>query len=292
MKAFLKEYESFLKETLSENTVSSYMGDIYKFTSEMNLKKPKELSKVTKTQLEEYIILLKSRGNAYSSISRTIASLKKFYGYCVDRGIVHDNIAFNMETPKQKRKLPDTLSMGDVEKLLNSPKGDSVKGMRDKAMLEVMYATGARVSELISLKVSDVSLKNEMVMLSSGKNHRFVPIGKIASNAVVDYLRFSRKEIHHSNESDVLFLNFYGNPLTRQGFWKIVKYYINKSGIKGNITPQTLRHSFALHLLTNGADMDSVSEMLGYSDSTSAKIYIEVMNNKIKEVYRKAHPRA
>lgn len=173
---------------------------------------------------------------------------------------------------------------------MEAPDANTVKGKRDRAMLEVMYATGARVSELISLKVSDVSLKNEMAVLTTGRSHRLVPLGKAAIAALIDYIKV-RSNIKNSS-SDALFLNFYGGPLTRQGFWKIIKHYIKESGISDNVTAQTLRHSFALHLLKNGADAESVSEMLGYSDVSSTKIYLEVMNNKIKDVYKNAHPRA
>lgn len=292
MEKLLKAYGEYLKGESSDNTVSSYMSDLDKFIKENDIKTKSDLKKIHKTTIEEYINTLKMRGMAYSSISRTIASLRKFFLYCIDESIISEDFTRGVETPKVKRKLPNTMSAEEVVKLIESPDISTVKGIRDKAMLEMMYATGAKVSEIINLRLSDVSLKNEIVVINSGDKHRFIPLGKACIEAMLMYLQDARGELLSEKSGDALFLNFYGQPMTRQGFWKIIKHYITKLGIGANVTPQTIRHSFALHLLKNGADAGSVSEMLGYSDVSSTKIYIEVMNNKIKEVYRTAHPRA
>ncbi len=292
MKKLLKSYSEYLRNTKSENTVSSYLGDLDKFFREFEIKTQKDLKKIRKNTVDEYINTLKMRSMAYSSISRTIASLRKFFLYCINQNIMTDDYTKGIEIPKVARKLPNTMSAEEVIRLIESPDISTVKGIRDKAMLELMYATGAKVSEIINLRLSDVSLKNEIVIINSGSKHRFIPLGKACINAMLMYLQDARVELLSEKSGDALFLNFYGQPMTRQGFWKIIKKYIIELGIDANVTPQTIRHSFALHLLKNGADADSVSEMLGYSDVSSTKIYIDVMNNKIKEVYKTAHPRA
>lgn len=292
MNNLIYEYTNYLDENSTQNTKMSYLRDLTKFISEMEITRLSDISNLSEDDIGEYIAILKNRGMAYSSLARTVASLRKFFVYCQSRGIVCEDLTKNAEVPRHRRKLPDTISFEEIVRILEAPDISNIKGIRDKAMLEMMYATGAKVSELINLRVNDISLKNEMVVINSGSKHRFVPLGKSAVDSMVLYLKEARRKIPSSDKSDILFLNFYGDPLTRQGFWKIIKQYIEIAGIKGNVTPQTIRHSFALHLLSNGADTRSVSEMMGYSDETSVKIYFDVMNNKIKNVYRKAHPRA
>ncbi len=292
MKKILADYKHLLEENCSYNTALAYMGDLLRFIEENGITTKKSLVKLKSKDVSDYILLLKSRGMAYSSVSRTVASLKKFFDYCRDNGIIAINFTDEIERPKITRNLPNTLTNEDVVKLLEAPDVTTLKGIRDRAMLEFMYATGARVSEVIGLKTGDVSLKNELVVLTSGKKRRFVPLGKVAIDTIYAYMKDCRPEIASADSGDVFFLNLHGQPLTRQGFWKIIKTYITEVGIDSDVTAQTLRHSFALHLLSNGADIQSVSEMLGYSDVSSTKIYLEVMNNKIKEVYKNAHPRA
>ncbi len=292
MKKLLNAYESYLLENNAKNTAASYMGDVTKYLRDAEIKTKKDLAKIKEKDISEYVLTLKSRGMAYSSVSRNIASLKKFFSYCKDAGVKVCEISQTIELPKAQRKLPNTMTNEEVVKLLEAPDISTPKGIRDKAMLEVMYATGAKVSELIAIKTGDLSLKNEMIVLTGGGKHRIVPLGKAAIEALHFYMRECRPDMVTGESGDVLFLNFYGQPLTRQGFWKVVKKYIKECGIAENMSAQTLRHSFALHLLKNGADTASVSEMLGYSDVSSTKIYLEVMNNKIKEVYKNTHPRA
>lgn len=270
----------------------SYMGDLTKFLKEADVSSVKRLREIDSEEMNRYLTSLKNKGMAYSSILRIAASLKKFFAYCVQHGVLDKNPIENVDLPPMQRKLPNTLTSAQVVKLLETPDSDTLKGMRDRAMLELMYAAGAKVSELIKLKVSDVSVKSEIVILTSSNGKRPVPLGRAAIDAMSKYLKKARPNIPFSDTTDMLFLNFRGQPLTRQGFWKIIKFYIKKAGIKGNITAQTLRHCFALHLLENGADARSVSEMLGYSDVSSTKIYMDVMSSKIKKVYKDSHPRA
>lgn len=292
MKKLIGEYKSYLAESRSENTVQSYMSDLSKFLSDMNVTTKKSLVKIKTNSINEYIQSLKSLGVSYSSVLRSIASLRKFFGYCMDKGIIKADPTEEIQPPKAQRKLPVVMTDEEVIALLASPDKTTIKGMRDSAMLELMYATGARVGEIVNLKMGDISLKNEVVVLETGNKSRFVPVGKIAVAALYTYLRDCRPKMANDLSGDALFLNFYGEPLSRQGFWKIVKGYIEKHNLKVGITPHTLRHSFALHMLKNGADASAVSEMLGYSDVSSTKIYLDVLNNRIRDIYKKAHPRA
>jgi integrase/recombinase XerD len=285
-------YENFLSENVSENTKISYLSDLNKFLDATNVSDEKDVLAITNEDIEGYITSLKNKGMAYSSISRIIASMKKFFTYCKSRELIETNPVDGIEMLPIQRKLPNTLTSEQVVKLIEAPDLRTPRGKRDRAMLEVLYASGAKVSELISLRVNDVSLKTEVVTLSGSSKKRVVPLGRAAVDALSDYIKNARGEMMRTAESDILFVNFHGQPLTRQGFWKIIKGYITQVGIKGSITAQTLRHCFALHLLENGADTRSVSEMLGYSDVSSARIYVDVMNSKIKKVYKNAHPRA
>ncbi len=288
----MQKYSEFLKETASKNTAASYMADLRKFVAYMDIVTVKEMAKVTEKDIEDYIQLLTKEGKAYSSIARMTASLKKFFEYCVEIGVMPKNPAGKVEAPQVKRKLPATLTTEQVVKLLEAPDDTTDKGIRDRAMLEIMYASGARVSEMISLAVSDVSMKNETVSLFSSGKRRSVPLGRAAMDALTRYIKEARPKIVNADKTDVLFLNAHGVPLSRQGFWKIIKTYIGEAGIRGDVTAQTLRHCFALHLLENGADAGSVSEMLGYSSIAPPRIYTDIIDSRIKKVYKEAHPRA
>ncbi len=285
-------YEESMKSEMAVNTVASYMGDLGRFMQELNIGTVERLKKLTVNDIKGYIELMQGSGKAQSSISRTIASLKKFFGYCTDIGLLEVNPASKVEAPVIKRKPPSTLTSDQVVKLLEAPDVNTPKGIRDRAMLELMYASGAKVSEMIALRINDVSFMNETVTLYSNGKRRSVPLGKAAAESTSKYLKDVRHRIFNAEGTDILFLNFQGRPLTRQGFWKIIKKYIEISEIKGNITAQTLRHCFALHLMENGADARAVSEMLGYSDVSSIKIYTDLLDSRLKREYKKAHPRA
>ncbi|MBQ6794910.1 MAG: tyrosine recombinase [Clostridia bacterium] len=292
MKKLISAYENALWNECAKNTVQSYMIDLEKFLKECNVKTKKDLLKIKADTVNDYIQNRKNLGVSYSSVLRSVASLKKFFGYAFEAGITKRNPAEGINMPKPQRKMPITMTDEEVVDLLEAPDKATLKGIRDSAMLELMYATGARVSEIVGLKTGDVVLKNEVVILQTGKKSRYVPIGSVAIDALYKYIKDCRGEIATEKSGDSFFLNLYGEPMSRQGFWKIVKGYIEKCGLNPGITPQSLRHSFALHMLRNGADARAVSEMLGYSDVSSTKIYMDVLNNRIRDIYKSSHPRA
>ena len=279
-----------MKKT-SENTEMSYRRDLFKVQVFMENRGISNVDDITKADLDAYVKSMEDAKFAAATISRNIASLKAFYHYLVKEGVVTENIAEELKAPKIEKKIPEILTMDEVIRLLNQPKGDSPKEIRDKAMLELLYATGIRVSELISLKVSDVNLKMGYILCRDLNKERIIPFGREAKNALIKYLDKTREEMLGSNDSDVLFSNCSGQAMSRQGFWKLIKYYAKKADIKSEITPHTLRHSFAAHLVGNGADLRSVQEMLGHSDISTTQIYANMNHNHIREVYAKAHPR-
>lgn len=279
-----------MKKT-SENTEMSYRRDLYKVQVFMENRGIGDVNDITKDDLNAYVESMETQKFAASTISRNIASLKAFFHYLVKEEIVTEDIAEELKAPKIEKKIPEILTMDEVIRLLDQPKGDSPKEIRDKAMLELLYATGIRVSELISLKVSDVNLKMGYILCRDANKERIIPFGREAKNALVKYLDKTREEMIGGNDSDVLFSNCSGQAMSRQGFWKLIKYYAKKADIKSEITPHTLRHSFAAHLVENGADLRSVQEMLGHSDISTTQIYANMNHNHIREVYAKAHPR-
>lgn len=279
-----------MKKT-SENTEMSYRRDLYKVQVFMENRGIGDVNDITKDDLNAYVESMEAQKFAAATISRNIASLKAFFHYLVKEEIVTEDIAEELKAPKIEKKIPEILTMDEVIRLLDQPKGDSPKEIRDKAMLELLYATGIRVSELISLKVSDVNLKMGYILCRDANKERIIPFGREAKNALVEYLDKTREEMIGDNDSDVLFSNCSGQAMSRQGFWKLIKYYAKKADIKSEITPHTLRHSFAAHLVENGADLRSVQEMLGHSDISTTQIYANMNHNHIREVYAKAHPR-
>ena len=275
----------------SDNTEMSYRRDLFKVQVFMENRGIGDVKDITSDDLKAYVDSMEEQKFAAATISRNIASLKAFYHYLVKEEIVSLDIAEDLKAPKIEKKIPEILTMDEVNRLLNQPKGDSPKEIRDKAMLELLYATGIRVSELISLKVSDVNLKMGYILCKDSNKERIIPFGREAKNALIKYLGKTREEMLGNNESDVLFSNCSGQVMSRQGFWKLIKYYAKKADIKSEITPHTLRHSFAAHLVENGADLRSVQEMLGHSDISTTQIYANMNHNHIREVYAKAHPR-
>lgn len=291
MKETVIEYESYLREQhLSENTLSSYLSDLDAFFVYLKEYKKNALT-VKKITVDSYIEHLKDMGKANSTISRTTASIKKFYAYLLEMEKVKTNPVIGVEVPRVKKKIPEALTTREIVKLLNQPKATDLKGIRDKAMLELLYATGIKVSELISLTLHDIDLKGGMLSLSS-RNERYIPIGNEAVDALDNYIKKARSYMVKDNKVKNLFVNCSGTPLTRQGFWKILRGYAECAGIKTEINAQTLRNSFAVHLLQNGADINAVSEMLGHNDVVTTRVYNQVLKNNIKKIYKKAHPRA
>lgn len=277
---------------LSSNTIESYGRDIRQFISYLEQNKISIYS-VTKTNIIAYLIYLQKSGKATSSISRSLASLRSFFQYLVRNNYVEKDPTLNLESPKVEKKLPEILTIDEVELLLKQPNCDEPKGSRDRCMLELLYATGIRVSELVALDVDDINLELGFIRCcGKGMKDRVIPIGSMAQEALSNYIFKYRPMFIKDENEKALFVNFHGKRLTRQGFWKIVKYYTNMAKIDKDITPHTLRHCFAAHLIENGADLKSVQEMLGHSDISTTQIYTQITKSKIKEVYKKAHPRA
>ncbi len=226
-----------------------------------------------------------------ATISRNIASIKAWFHFMMKEHIIEDDISDALKSPKIEKKVPEIMSMGEVDTLLSQPSLNNPKEIRDKAMLELLYATGIRVTELISLTVKDLNLQMNYIICSDEHKERMIPFGSKAKNALVEYLKNSRPIMVANETSDILFVNCSGQAMSRQGFWKLIKFYANKAGIMSDITPHTLRHSFAAHLVENGADLRSVQEMLGHSDISTTQIYANLNHNRLREVYAKAHPR-
>lgn len=294
MEALVQKFINFLErdKRLSSNTLQSYRRDIEQYMAyllEINLH---NISNTNKTTIIAYLLHLQKKGRATSTISRNLASIRSFYQYITKNKIIDHDPTAELESPKVQKKLPQILSTQEVELLLEQPKCVDLKGYRDKAMLELLYATGIRVSELISLNTSDINLEMGFIKCNKGSRERMIPIGSIAIAALREYLNKSRLLLIQNSDEKALFVNINGGRLTRQGFWKIIKQYKNQAKINKDITPHTLRHSFAAHLLENGADLRSIQEMLGHSDISSTQIYAQIAKNKIKEIYKKTHPRA
>ena len=293
MKKLIIEFENYLGEQdLSANTMFSYLRDVSAFFDYMDENGIKNALAIKQEEIEDYVDYMREVSKANSTISRSIASLRKFYQCMLFKGKVEHNPVYGVETPKVKKKLPETLTTREIVKLLKQPKTTELKGIRDRAMLELLYATGIKVSELINLTTRDIDIHGGMLNCNSSKNQRYIPIGKEAASAMEEYLKKARLYMVGDSKIKTLFVNCSGTPLTRQGFWKILKGYADSAGIKTEINAQTLRNSFALHLLQNGADINAVSEMLGHTDVVTTRVYNQVLKNNIKKIYKKAHPRA
>ena len=294
MRAYIDEYASFMKNVRrkSKNTVDSYKRDISKYIAYLTECKITDITQVTSENVNNFFAYLEDEGRATSTVSRTLASLRSFYMFLIYNGVVTSDPTKDFEAPHVEKKPPVILSGREVEMLMQQPSDYDNKGIRDKAMLELLYATGIRVTELINLDISDVNLFMGYVHCAGSKKDRVIPIGNKAVTALGKYIEKVRRHMIKTNDEKALFVNCSGVRLSRQGFWKIVKYYQHKAGITVEITPHTLRHSFAAHLLENGADLNSIKEMMGHADISSTQVYTTVINNKIKDVYFKAHPRA
>lgn len=275
----------------SNNTELSYKRDLSKLQQYLDAQGVHEPGAITATNLNSYILYLEKQRFAAATVSRNIASIKAFYHYLFKEGLVTEDISEALKAPKIEKKIPEILSIDEVNRLLEQPGSDSAKEMRDKAMLELLYATGIRVTELISLKISEVNLQMGFIVCKDSSRERIIPFGSQAREALLRYLDKAREAMLADKNSEILFVNCSGQPMSRQGFWKLIKYYAHKAGITADITPHTLRHSFAAHLVENGADLRSVQEMLGHSDISTTQIYVNMSHNRIREVYTKAHPR-
>ena len=292
-KRLVENFLDFLQKDkkLSDNTLQSYNRDIKLYCNYLEANGLDPI-KTDEADLNTYLKSLKDNGRAVSTVSRNLASLRSFYQFLYRSKVISEDPTVNLESPKIERKLPKVLSSEQVELLLEQPKCVDLKGYRDKAMLELVYATGIRVTELISLNFSDINLESGYIRCAGKNKERIIPIGSLAVDALKDYIEKSRSILIKDDGSQALFVNVNGHRLTRQGFWKIIKQYKEQANIDVDITPHTLRHSFAVHLLENGAELRAIQEMLGHSDISSTQVYAQIEQNRIKDVYMKSHPRA
>ena len=290
IKAFAGYLE--LERNASQNTITSYVRDVTQFSKYLMETEDLELPQAQTEHIERYMSYMAGKGKSNASMARSAASLKSYYSYLQNRGLIRRNPARNAVQVKTERKLPQILTGKEVEQFLEQPQCVDPKGYRDHAMLELLYATGIRVSELIGLNVEDVSLSGAFIRCTSWGRERIVPLYAAAVKALSDYIKDVRPQlvIHHGERA--LFVNMSGERMSRQGFWKLIKFYQEKAQINKDITPHTLRHSFAAHLLENGADLRSIQEMLGHADISSTQIYSHMVKQKLQDVYQKAHPRA
>lgn len=275
----------------SENTILSYGRDLKKWKGYMEELGLNSIQEVKAEHLERFVQDLEVKHFKAATISRNIASIKAFYHYLFKEKIVEEDISDVLHAPKVEKKLPEIMTMEEAVRLVEQPSGDKPKELRDRAMLELLYATGIRVTELIKLKLSDVNLQMGYLICRDDTKERMIPFGNKAKNALFRYLEKGRAAMLLEYEAEELFVNCSGQPMSRQGFWKLIKYYAKRAGIEAEITPHTLRHSFAAHLVENGADLRSVQEMLGHSDIATTQIYASVTQNHLREVYAKSHPR-
>jgi len=295
MESLIQEFIDYLghEKGLATNTLESYSRDLKQYYGFLSEDAEESLESASQATIVAYLMYLRKQGKATATIARRLVALKAFYQFLVKENYVTKDPTNDLSSPKLERKLPKVLTVDEVERLLNQPDARTLNGKRDKAMLEVLYATGIRVSELVNLNVGDLDLKEGFLRcMGKGSKERIVPMGEIAKRAVEQYIHDARPKLISDSRERALFVNHHGKRLTRQGFWKIVKKYAAMAQIRKEITPHTLRHSFATHLLENGADIRAVQEMLGHADISTTQIYTHVTRERLKDVYAKSHPRA
>ena len=290
----IQAYENYLTKVkqASKNTIFSYMRDIRQFSVWLKDEEGLDLLDVTQLNMNTYMQYLDGEGKSAATKSRCVASLKNFYVYLISSGFLEKNPVTDIHIDRGEKKLPQILNGREIELLLAQPVCVDAKGYRDKAMLEVMYATGIRVSELIDLDIDDVNLDLGIIKCSSAKKTRAIPLYPAALRALNVYIRDVRQSMLAAPDESALFVNVNGSRMSRQGFWKILKHYQATAHIEKEITPHTLRHSFAVHLLENGADIGSLQELMGHCDISSTQMYTQMINQKLKSVYEKCHPKA
>lgn len=289
----IREFITYLHDIkkTSANTEISYQRDLKKMAVFLSERGVRNFNEVKELQLEGYISYMEREHFASASISRSVASIRAFFQYLWKEGMIGKDPAENLKPPKVEKKTPEILSVEEVDKLLQQPNLDTAKGIRDAAMLELLYATGMRVSEMLHLQISDINLQFGYVICHENGKERIIPIGVPCKKALERYLDGARSVFVKDEAEQALFTNCSGKAMSRQGFWKVLKGYADDAGIKGDITPHTLRHSFAVHMLQNGADIRSVQEMLGHSDISTTQVYLGMNMNKMRDVYMKTHPR-
>ncbi|NCB44931.1 MAG: tyrosine recombinase XerD [Clostridia bacterium] len=299
MEAYLEEFMEYLTEEQgkAKNTREAYRRDLLEFQRRLAEKEIIGLEKATNTDVVGYLLDLKNTGKSAATVNRKVASLRAFYRFMVEKGYVKENPTFRIKSPRIERKELEYLTVEEMDKLLSLPDG-SLRGVRDRAILEVLYATGIRVSEITEANLEDINLRMGFVTCKGehGKA-RIVPMGRPAKAALEEYVydarpKLLRKDQEKGKEERALFVNYAGDRITRQGLWKIIKEYAKKAGIESNITPQTLRNSFAVHMIQNGADIKSLQELLGHEDPSATQVFLSVTKSRIKDVYDNTHPRA
>jgi len=294
MRDYIAEYCDYLTnvKNASQNTLSSYMRDVRQYAGYFSSHFEGEMIHSTTAMISEYVDYLFGIGKSIATINRTLASLRSFFSYFSSEGDIASSPVTFVHYEKKEKKLPQILTNKEVDLLLRQPNCSDPKGIRDKAMLELLYASGIRVSELISLNLNDVNLTGEFVRCNNGKKTRIIPIYPDAVKALSHYIKMIRGNMISSSTENALFVNIAGERMSRQGFWKIIKTYQKQAKIEKDITPHTLRHSFAAHLLENGADLESIQQMLGHSDISSTQVYVQIVKSNLKNVYMRAHPKA
>ena len=290
----LELFKSYLENTkkCSKNTLDAYLRDVNQFLQYCSQNGAKSIDKVNDKYVKKYIEYLTFLGKSDATKTRTMASLRSYFNFLLVQGVIDNDPTKNIKSPKTARKIPDILDEKEIMLLLAQPDGKDYKSIRDKAMLELLYATGIKVSELIDLCISDINLQIGIIHMHNSKHERIVPIYPIANKHLTEYCVTARPALVQNSEEEHLFTNMNGQPMSRQGFWKIIKHYADKAGIKKDITPHTLRHSFAAHLLENGAQLKDIKDMLGHSDISSTQIYAQMLKSKYVQSYAKFHPLA
>ena len=287
-------YENYLTKVkqASTNTIASYMRDLRQFSDWLRVNEDTDVVDATQVNIGQYLSHLEGDGRSPATVSRNLASLKNFYSYVVSSGFLETTPVKDVRVDRGEKKLPQILTSREIELLLAQPTSTDAKGCRDKAMLEVLYATGMRVSELIDLDIDAVNLELGIIKCTGAKKTRSIPLYPAALQALAVYINNVRSAMLAYSDETALFVNVSGVRMTRQGFWKILKHYQQTAHIEKEITPHTLRHSFAVHLLENGADLGSLQELMGHSDISSTQMYTHMVNQKLKSVYEKCHPKA
>lgn len=295
MEQLLDQFLNYLtvERGLSPNTLDSYSRDLIKYLDYLSTKGIKDISKTSDLTVISFIATLKNGGLSNRSVARNLTSIRMFYRFLTEDHHINDNPTLNIETPKRELRLPQVLSIEEVDVLLQQPDSSTSLGLRDAAFLELLYATGLRASEIISLALNDINLEAGYLIASGkGSKERLIPIGEVAQNLIKKYLKNSRPTLLKNKQSHHLFTTRSGKSMTRQGFWKLIKKYALAAGIRKKITPHTLRHSFATHLLERGADLRSVQMMLGHADISSTQIYTHVTTERLKKIHNQYHPRS
>ena len=295
MERWIDSYMNYIavEKGLSRNTLDSYSGDLVRYANFLGGLGITEIGKTSKTEVMAYLLSLWKQGLSAKTVARSVSVLRGFYRWLADEGVLRGNPLEDMESPRTTRSLPEVLSLDEVESLLSQPNPSNPIGMRDKAMLELLYATGLRVSEFVHLVLNNVNLEaGYLIVLGKGGKQRVVPMGQEALDWLRRYLEESRKRLLANRQSTLVFVSQWGKGMSRQGFWKIIKKYALMAGIRKNISPHTLRHSFASHLLEGGADLRSIQSLLGHVDISTTQIYTHVTRERLKKVHARYHPRS